>query len=69
MRKGLQDAAVQAEAFVECYGDVLDSRQRTVAQAFASTKDAGLWKRNRIYLKYGLLKAGFIRRTAQLLGL
>lgn len=69
MRKALQKAAAQAGAFADCFADQLCVQQMELLRAFAATENANIWRRNRIYLDYGLLKAGFIRRTAQLLGL
>lgn len=68
MREALKGAAGQAEVFRRCYEDLLDEEQKRLLEAFASTQNAGLLRRDRIYLKYGLLKKGVIRKTAQLLG-
>jgi hypothetical protein len=68
LRQSLREAAVQAQAFLDCYTDMLSDQQRELVQAFAQTKDAGLCKRNRIYHKYKLYKNGLIRIVAQFLG-
>ena len=69
MRSSLDAAAVQAEAFLACYGELLTDAQKEMISSFASTIGAPVIRRSRIYLKYDLLKNGFIRRCAQLLGL
>ena len=69
MRQGLRLAALQAQSFDALYGDRLSEQQRTLIQAFGSTADMGLLKRDRIYIRYRLLKSGFIRRLSQLMGL
>ena len=69
MRDGLRLAARQAGAFADLYGDLLTDAQRDIITAFASTADMGLIGRNRIYIRYKLLKSGFIRRFSQLMGL
>ena len=69
MRGAMKAAAQQAESFLLCYGDALSEEQNRLLAAFAATKDAGILRRDRIYLQYGLLKKGLVRRTAQLLGL
>ena len=68
MRQSLADGARQAQAFLDCYGDLMTGEQRELTAAFASTRDAGLLRRDRTYLKYNLLKHGAVRVTAQLLG-
>lgn len=68
MRDALKKAAAQADAFLKTYEDLLSEAQKETVGAFASTKDAPLLQRDRIYVKYGLLKKGLVRRTAQLLG-
>lgn len=69
MRQGLRLAALQAQSFDALYGDRLSEQQRALIRAFASTADMGLLKRDRIYIRYRLLKSGFIRRVSQLMGL
>lgn len=68
-RQSMKDAARQAQAFLNCFGDLLDPEAKEMVEAFASTADAPLLTRDRIYIKYGLLKNGFPRVAAQLLGL
>lgn len=68
LRQSLQEAAGQAEAFCECFGEMLSPEQRELVAAFAKTKDAGLFERNRIYHRYQLYKNGWIRVVAQVLG-
>lgn len=69
MRKSLTDAARQGQALLECYGDLLTKEKREMLMAFASTQTASIFARDCVYLKYKLLKHGFIRVIAQLLGL
>lgn len=68
MHAALQAAALQASAFMDCYSDLLSEEERNLLTAFSDTYDMSLFKRNRIYLKYDLLKSGFVRKTIQLLG-
>lgn len=69
MRKSLDDAANQAQAFLNCYADQLSDAQKELIRAFVSTRGASILQRDRIYLKYDLMKKGFVRVCAQLLGL
>lgn len=69
MRTSLDDAANQAQAFLNCYADKLSDAQEELIRAFVSTRSASIIQRDMIYLKYDLLKKGFIRVCAQLLGL
>ena len=69
MRQGLRLAALQAQSFGALYGSRLAEQHRALIQAFGSTADMGLLKRDRIYIRYRLLKSGFIRRLSQLMGL
>ena len=69
MRQGLRLAALQAQSFDALYGSRLAEQHRALIRAFASTADMGLLKRDRIYIRYRLLKSGFIRRLSQLMGL
>lgn len=68
MRQGLMLAAEQAKGFLRCYEDILDPGQKEMVSAFAETATMQLLRRNRVYLKYGLLKSGIVRVAAQLLG-
>lgn len=68
LRKAPSAAAYQAQRFYDAYSDVLRPEQQELLLAFASTRNASLFKRNRIYLKYRLLKFGAVRVVAQLLG-
>lgn len=69
MRQGINRAAYQAEAFLKCYEDILRDDTKQLLAAFAQTQRQGLLRRNMTYLEYGLLKNGFVRVAAQLLGL
>jgi len=68
MRRSLNSAARQAASILDSYSDVLQPEQKELLLAFASTENASILKRNRVYLKYRLLKSGVIRVAAQLLG-
>lgn len=68
MRNAFTDATIQAEYFYNCYEELLSDQDREVLLAFISTKNASLWRRNRICIKYRLLKYGTVRILAQLLG-
>lgn len=69
MRKSLQSAADQADAFFSSYHDVLTDDQIQLLKAFIATRDQGLVRRDITFVKFGLLKSGTIRKLAQLLGL
>lgn len=68
MRKSLMDGAKQAQAFLACYEDLLNPEQIALLKAFSSTRNASVFARDYIYIKYKLLKYGFVRVMAQLLG-
>lgn len=68
MRKALADAAGQAEAFAKCYREWLSIQQQELVVAFAKTRKASLFARNRIYSQYNLKKYGFVRIVTQYLG-
>lgn len=68
MRKSLSDGARQAQAFLECYAQLLKPEQIALLEAFSSTQDASLLVRDSIYIKHKLLKYGAVRIAAQLLG-
>lgn len=68
MRKSLMDGAKQAHAFLACYEDLLNPEQIALLKAFSSTRNASVFARDYIYIKYKLLKYGFVRVMAQLLG-
>lgn len=69
MRKSLQDAADQANSFLKHYENRLSSEQIALLRAFIASRDKNLLQRDRIYLRYHLLKFGAARKCAQLLGL
>ena len=69
MRKSLQGAADQANAFLKLYGHRLNTEQTALLLAFISTRDKNLLQRDWIYLRYNLIKSGTARKCAQLLGL
>ena len=68
MRQALKMAAGQAEAFAKCYRELLTVKQQELVVAFAKTKNASLFARNRIYSQYNLKKYGLIRVITQYLG-
>ena len=69
MRRSICDAIRQAEVFGEVYGDLLTQEQKELIRAFSDSGKAGFFRRNRIYIRYGLLKKGAVRVAAQFLGL
>ena len=69
MRRSIHDAVRQAEMFAQVYNDVLTPSQKDLIRAFAETTKVGFFRRNRIYIRYGLLKKGAVRVIAQLMGL
>ena len=69
MRNALQENAKQAEALLKGYQDVLKSDQIRIIQAFVQAQGSSVFVRDYLYIKYRLLKYGFVRIAAQLLGL
>ena len=69
MRRSIRDAIRQAEAFGETYGDLLTESQKELIHAFSQTAKVGFFRRNQLYIRYGLLKKGTVRVAAQFLGL
>lgn len=65
----IKKAADQASEILNCYGDIMTDDIVELLTAMKRTRDLSLCHRDRIYLKYKLLKFGKIRICAQLLGL
>lgn len=68
MKNSLKNAAIQAKAFLDSFGDQILDEKRVVIEDFAKTADCSAFKRNRIYLKHRLFKCGAIRIIAQFIG-
>lgn len=68
MKKSLRDAALQAEAFLECFGESIPEDKKTVIEDFAKTKDSSIFKKDYIYIKHRIYKCGVIRVLAQFIG-
>ena len=69
MRRSIRDAVRQAEAFAVVYDDVLSAEQKELIDAFSQTAKVGFFRRNHLYIRYGLLKKGAVRILAQFFGL
>lgn len=69
MRNALRDAAGQAEAFLNCYRDLLSAEQTDLLTAFSEAQEKTLLARNGVYCRFGLVKYGIVRKIAQFLGL
>ena len=69
MRRSINYAALQAQAFLNVYRDLLDEDQIDLLNVFISTREKNVFFRDWIYMKHGLLKNGWIRVIAQILGL
>ena len=67
-RQVLIGTARQAALFLSCYRDILQPEQLAMLTAFAGTADAPWIKRLHVDLKYRILKYGYIRVAAQILG-
>lgn len=65
MKKSLRDAAVQAQAFLSCFGESIPQDKKAVIADFAATKDASVLRKDYIYLKHRIFKCGIIRILAQ----
>lgn len=69
MRDALTFAALQAEAFLHCYEQILNLEKAELILAFVSIKKKGTIGRDIVFLRHCLLKDGIIRIVPQLLGL
>lgn len=69
MKKAMQGAARQSEAFLRVFGECLNTEQTEMLGDFAKTQNLSIFKRNAIYRKYKLYKNGFIRVVVQFLGI
>ncbi len=68
MRKSLKNAANQARAFLDCFGDKIPADKSVVISDFAKTAECSIFKRDYIYIKHRLYKCGAIRIIAQFIG-
>lgn len=67
MKNSLKNAAIQAKAFLDCFGDRIPSEKRVIVEDFAKTVDCSAFKRNQIYIKHRIYKCGIIRVLAQMI--
>lgn len=67
MKKSLTLALAQAKLLEKLYGEELEEKKRKVLAAFLSTEGRCLFKRDFVYVRYKLLKRGFLKTLAQLL--
>ncbi len=65
MKKSLRDATLQAEAFIEGFGENIPEEKKAIILDFVKTKDASIIKKDYIYLKHRIFKCGIIRVLAQ----
>lgn len=68
MRRSLEDAALQAQALLECYADVFSREEQAMLGDFAGTKGKSVLYRDRVYIRHKLYKRGITRIVAQFLG-
>ena len=69
MRHAINRAVTQAQGFRRCYLTYLTADHQLILNKFISTGHSGLLKRDYLFIRYGLLKSGIMRKIAQLLGL
>ena len=69
MRNALKENGKQAEALLALFGEHMSDQQTELIKAFIRSQQASLPVRDYLYVKYGLLKYGTLRKAAQLLGL
>ena len=67
IKKALNDASAQAEAFLRVYGDRLNAAQKETAEAYAKLPGMGKIARLRTYSRYGFWKKDPGRRAAQMI--
>lgn len=51
----------QADAFLKCYSDELNSDEKKMLEAFVSLKDENFFRKLRIVFKYHFFKSGLVR--------
>ena len=69
MRNTLIKNAKQASALMNNYQEYMSDDQIKLISAFIRSQSESILVRNYLYIRYGLLKYGAIRKLAQLLGL
>lgn len=65
-RKVLLDTCVQAEEFLQRYGECLDESQRRMLSAYSRLPEQNKARRVAILARYGLWKYGVIRKIGQI---
>lgn len=68
MKNSLKNAAVQAKAFIDTFGDRIPGEKKIIIEDFAKTANCSMLKRNKIFIKHRLFKCGAIRIIAQFIG-
>lgn len=69
MKKSMERCVKQAEAFLDCYHEILPADKLELIKAFVSTSKKSIIGKDIIYLKYRICKHGLTRVLAQFLGL
>ena len=67
VKKTIHDSVKQAEAFLDCYRDILSEEQRNTLSIYAKLYSHNRFSRIRIALKNKYLKQGFIQAIGELL--
>ena len=68
MQNVLEGNRMQAQLLLQYHAERMDPDQEAVIRGFIKAQSSPWLKRNCLYIRYGLLKYGFIRKAAQLLG-
>ena len=68
MKNSLKNAAIQAKAFADSFGENISEDKKVIIEDFAKTADCSVFKRNRIFIKHRLFKCGAVRIIAQFIG-
>lgn len=66
-REALEALYLQAEEFLELYGDTLSEKNREIIRTFASLPEKNFLERRALILHYGFLKTGLLRNVGLLI--
>lgn len=67
IRTRMKKSFCQAEAFTECFGDMLPPEQAELVHAYAKLKEANWLQRKFAYIKYGFWMDGLLKKIGQFL--
>lgn len=67
IRTRMKNSFCQAEAFLECYGSDLSSKEAALIRAYAKLKDANWLQRKFAYMKHNFWMDGLLKKFGQFL--